>query len=117
MSIDDFGSGYSSLGVFEQIPASVVKLDRSFLLNHNDHDRQVRIMKSIVKLTHDLGAQVVCEGVENAEHVYLMKEIEAYVAQGYFYCRPMPEEEFEEHLDLLEMNFHEKENLKKESIG
>lgn len=117
LSIDDFGSGYSSLGVFEQIPASVVKLDRSFLLNHNDHDRQVRIMKSIVKLTHDLGAQVVCEGVENAEHVYLMKEIEAYVAQGYFYCRPMPEEEFEEHLDLLEMNFHEKENLKKESIG
>ena len=117
LSIDDFGSGYSSLGVFEQIPASVIKLDRSFLLNHNDHGRQVKIMKSIVKLTHDLGAQVVCEGVENAEHVYLMKEIEAYIAQGYFYCRPMPEEEFEEHLDLLEMNFHEKENLKKESIG
>ena len=117
LSIDDFGSGYSSLGVFEQIPASVVKLDRSFLLNHNDHSRQVQIMKSIVKLTHDLGAQVVCEGVENAEHVYLMKEIEAYIAQGYFYCRPMPEEEFEEHLDLLEMNFHEKETLKEESIG
>lgn len=117
LSIDDFGAGYSSLGVFEQIPASVVKLDRSFLLNHSDHGRQVQIMKSIVKLTHDLGAQVVCEGVENAEHVYLMKEIEAYIAQGYFYCRPMPEEEFEEHLDLLEMNFHEKENLKKESIG
>ena len=117
LSIDDFGSGYSSLGVFEQIPASVVKLDRSFLLNHEDHDRQVHIMKSIVKLTNDLDAQVVCEGVENAEHVYLMKEIEAYIAQGYFYARPMPEEEFEEHLDLLEMSFHEKENMKKESIG
>lgn len=117
LSIDDFGSGYSSLGVFEQIPASVVKLDRSFLLNHEDHNRQVRIMKSIVKLTNDLDAQVVCEGVENAEHVYLMKEIEAYIAQGYFYCRPMPEAEFEEHLDLLEMNFHEKENLKKESMS
>ena len=117
LSIDDFGAGYSSLGVFEQIPASVVKLDRSFLLNHEDHNRQVHIMKSIVKLTNDLEAQVVCEGVENAEHVYLMKEIEAYIAQGYFYARPMPEAEFEEHLDLLEMNFHEKENMKKEHLG
>ena len=104
LSIDDFGAGYSSLGVFEQIPASVVKLDRSFLLNHEDHDRQVHIMKSIVKLTNDLDAQVVCEGVENAEHVYLMKEIEAYIAQGYFYCRPMPEAEFEERLDMLDGN-------------
>ena len=104
LSIDDFGAGYSSLGVFEQIPASVVKLDRSFLLNHEDHDRQVHIMKSIVKLTNDLDAQVVCEGVENAEHVYLMKEIEAYIAQGYFYARPMPEAEFEERLDMLDGN-------------
>lgn len=101
LSIDDFGSGYSSLGVFEQIPASVVKLDRSFLLNHENHERQVCIMKSIVKLTKDLEAQVVCEGVESAEDVYLMKEIEAYIAQGYFYCRPMPEDEFEDRLDLL----------------
>ena len=104
LSIDDFGAGYSSLGVFEQIPASVVKLDRSFLLNHEDHDRQVQIMKSIVKLTNDLEAQIVCEGVENAEHVYLMKEIEAYIAQGYFYARPMPEAEFEERLDMLDGN-------------
>lgn len=104
LSIDDFGAGYSSLGVFEQIPASVVKLDRSFLLNHEDHGRQVHIMKSIVKLTNDLNAQVVCEGVESAEHVYLMQEIEAYIAQGYFYCRPMPEEEFEKRLDMLDGN-------------
>ena len=104
LSIDDFGAGYSSLGVFEQIPASVVKLDRSFLLNHEDHERQVHIMKSIVKLTRDLNAQVVCEGVESADHVYLMQEIEAYIAQGYFYARPMPEEEFEERLDMLDGN-------------
>ena len=74
------------------------------MLNHEDHGRQVHIMKSIVKLTNDLNAQVVCEGVESAEHVYLMKEIEAYIAQGYFYCRPMPEEEFEKRLDMLDGN-------------
>lgn len=99
LSIDDFGAGYSSLGVFEQIPASVIKLDRSFLLNQEDRDRQVKIMRGIVKLTKELEAQVVCEGVENENDVELMKEIGAYVAQGYFYSRPIPESEFEAKLD------------------
>ncbi|NLL79952.1 MAG: EAL domain-containing protein [Clostridiales bacterium] len=95
LSIDDFGAGYSSLGVFEQIPASVIKLDRSFLLNQEDRDRQVKIMRGIVKLTEELEAQVVCEGVETEADVSLMKEIGAYVAQGYFYSRPVPEADFE----------------------
>ena len=99
LSIDDFGAGYSSLGVFEQIPASVIKLDRSFLLNQEDRDRQVKIMRGIVKLTKELEAQVVCEGVENENDVELMKEIGAYVAQGYFYSKPIPESEFEAKLD------------------
>lgn len=98
LSIDDFGAGYSSLGVFEQIPASVIKLDRSFLLNQENRERQVKIMRGIVKLTEELEAQVVCEGVETEEDVDLMKEIGAYVAQGYFYSKPVPEAEFEEKL-------------------
>ena len=98
LSIDDFGAGYSSLGVFEQIPASVIKLDRSFLLNKEDHDRQVKIMRGIVKLGKELEAQIVCEGVETETDINLMKEIGAYVAQGYFYSKPVPEAEFEEKL-------------------
>ncbi len=96
LSIDDFGSGYSSLGVFEQIPASVIKLDRSFLLNNENRVRQVQIMKNIVNLAKDLEAQVVCEGVETEQDTELMMEIGAYVAQGYRYCKPVPEEVFEE---------------------
>lgn len=99
LSIDDFGAGYSSLGVFEQIPASVVKLDRSFLLNKEDYERQVTIMRGIVNLATDLKAQVVCEGVETDEDVSLMQEIGAYIAQGYYYSKPIPEEEFEERLN------------------
>ena len=99
LSIDDFGSGYSSLGVFEQIPASVIKLDRSFLLNNENRVRQVKIMKNIVNLAQDLDAQVVCEGVENENDTELMMEIGAYVAQGYRYSKPVPEEEFEAKLD------------------
>lgn len=98
LSIDDFGAGYSSLGVFEQIPASVIKLDRSFLLNKEDRDRQVKIMRGIVKLGEELEAQIVCEGVENETDIDLMKEIGAYVAQGYFYSKPVPEAEFEARL-------------------
>ena len=99
LSIDDFGSGYSSLGVFEQIPASVIKLDRSFLLNNENRVRQVKIMKNIVNLAQDLDAQVVCEGVENENDTELMMEIGAYVAQGYRYSKPVPEEVFEENLE------------------
>lgn len=101
LSIDDFGAGYSSLGVFEQIPASVVKLDRSFLLNGEDHGRQVKIMRGIVKLSEELEAQVVCEGVETEADISLMSEIGAYVAQGYFYSKPIPEAEFEEKLAVM----------------
>ena len=99
LSIDDFGSGYSSLGIFEQIPASVIKLDRSFLLNQKDRERQIKIMKSIVNLAQELDAQIVCEGVETDKDVELMQEIGAYVAQGYRYDRPVPEAEFEKRLD------------------
>ncbi|MBO5260568.1 MAG: EAL domain-containing protein [Agathobacter sp.] len=98
LSIDDFGSGYSSLGVFEQIPASVIKLDRSFLLNKESRERQVKIMRNIVHLAGELDAQIVCEGVETDKDIELMTEIGAYVAQGYRYYKPIPEAAFEEAL-------------------
>ncbi len=99
LSIDDFGAGYSSLGVFEQIPASVVKLDRSFMINHEERVRQVKIMRGIVRMARELDAQIVCEGVETQNDVNLMNEVEAYVAQGYYYSKPVPEAVFEEKLN------------------
>lgn len=99
LSIDDFGSGYSSLGVFETIPASVIKLDRSFLINNENRERQVKIMSNIVKLACDLEAQIVCEGVETEKDIALMQEIGASVAQGYRYAKPVEESEFEARLD------------------
>ena len=99
LSIDDFGAGYSSLGVFEQIPASVVKLDRSFLMNQVDRERQVKIMRGIVMLSDELDAEIVCEGVETEQDIQLMQEIGAYVAQGYYYSKPIPRDEFEAKLD------------------
>lgn len=99
LSIDDFGSGYSSLGVFETIPASVIKLDRSFLTNNENRERQVKVMSNIVNLASDLEAQIVCEGVETEKDIALMQEIGASVAQGYRYAKPVSEPEFESRLD------------------
>ena len=99
ISIDDFGSGYSSLGVFETIPASVIKLDRSFLTNNENYNRQVKIMSNIVHLARDLDAQIVCEGVESEKDIELMQEIGANIAQGYRYSKPVSRWEFEQRLD------------------
>jgi EAL domain-containing protein (putative c-di-GMP-specific phosphodiesterase class I) len=101
LSIDDFGSGYSSLGVFERVPAEVIKLDRSFFLNQRDRNRQVAIMRNIVSLADNLDTKIVCEGVETKEDVSLMQEIGAYVAQGYFFSRPEPQDAFEQRMEIM----------------
>ena len=103
LAIDDFGAGYSSLGIFEQIPASVVKMDRSFFLNSDNPERQVKIMRGIVTLSEELDSKVVCEGVESRKDVHLMEEIGAHVAQGYYYSKPIPEDEFEALLNAVYM--------------
>ena len=102
LSIDDFGAGYSSLGAFEKIPASVIKLDRSFFLNQEDKERQIKIMRGIVMLGNELEAQTVCEGIETEEDIRIMKEIKTYIAQGYYFSKPSPQGEFEAMLDSQE---------------
>ena len=99
LSIDDLGAGYSSLGSFVHVPASTIKLDRSFLLNNENPGRQLKIMRGIVRMTEELDAEIVCEGVETQGDLELMKRIEAYVAQGYYYSKPQPQAEFEKQLD------------------
>lgn len=99
ISIDDFGAGYSSLGLLENIPADVIKIDRSFLENDANQEKRYLILESIVKLAQSLNMKLVFEGVENMEHVNLLKKIESYVAQGFYYARPVPELQFEERLN------------------
>ena len=106
LSIDDFGSGYSSLGVFEKIPASIIKLDRSFFLNQEDRERQIKIMRGIVMLGNELEAQTVCEGIETEDDIRIMKEIKTYIAQGYYFSKPAPQAEFEAMLDEQELAFN-----------
>lgn len=99
LSIDDFGAGYSSLGSFVHVPASTIKLDRSFLLNNENRSRQLKIMRGIVKMSEALDAEIVCEGVETENDLEVMRQIDAYVAQGYYFSKPQPQHEFEAKLD------------------
>lgn len=94
ISMDDFGSGYSSLNMLKDIPIDILKIDRVFLTATQDMKRQRIIFSSIVQMAEQLRTSIVVEGVETIENVEMMRELGCSVAQGYYFARPMPEENF-----------------------
>jgi EAL domain-containing protein (putative c-di-GMP-specific phosphodiesterase class I) len=89
LSIDDFGTGYSSLGYLRKLPASEVKIDKSFVLEmHRNHD-DATIVRSIIDLAHNLGVDVVAEGVETQEVWDQLRVLGCDAAQGYLFSRPL----------------------------
>lgn len=94
MSMDDFGSGYSSLGVLQNLPVDVIKMDRSFFSNHWNLKRSKAVVGSIIGMASNLGIGFVAEGVEEKEHIDLLRELKCQMVQGFYYQKPMPVEEF-----------------------
>lgn len=90
VSIDDFGTGQSSLTYLKDLPAHEVKLDKSFSIGMSTRKRQ--IVTSAVELAHGLGLTVVAEGVEDEDSVRFLREIGCEKGQGYFFGRPVPKE-------------------------
>ena len=97
-AIDDFGSGYSSLGQLEQMTARVLKLDRSFVQRGMLDSREQTVIANIVNLAHDLGMRILCEGVETRQQANILIRLDCIYAQGFYYSKPVPLEEFEEML-------------------
>ena len=95
VSIDDFGSGYSSLSVLQELKVDTIKLDRSFLKDGAPNEREYKVMAAIIKLAEDLHMNVICEGVETADQVEILRKVHCECAQGYYYAKPMPPEELE----------------------
>jgi diguanylate cyclase (GGDEF)-like protein/PAS domain S-box-containing protein len=94
LSIDDFGTGYSSLSYLKKLPVQTLKIDRSFIDDIvNDADDR-SITSSIISLAHNMGMEVVAEGTENLEQIAVLRELGCEKAQGYYYARPMPYNEF-----------------------
>lgn len=98
LSIDDFGTGYSSLSYLQKLPTTVVKIDQSFIrdLADGDDDRDCDLVRSMIKLSHDLGYHVVAEGVETLETAELLQAMGCDEAQGYLFAKPLTSVEFEE---------------------
>lgn len=96
IAIDDFGSGYSSLGQLQRLRADVLKLDRSFVCAGLQGPREQIVIENLVNMASELGMEVVCEGVETMAQVKVLQDIGCRVAQGYYYYRPMQTEAFEQ---------------------
>ncbi|MDH3577638.1 MAG: bifunctional diguanylate cyclase/phosphodiesterase [Gammaproteobacteria bacterium] len=94
ISIDDFGTGYSSLSYFRTIPATELKIDRSFIANMLESDRDRHLVEAIIWLAHRFGLTVVAEGVQNTAQIKLLTEFKCDVFQGYYFSEALPQEEF-----------------------
>jgi C_GCAxxG_C_C family probable redox protein len=92
--MDDFGSGYSSLNVLLETPFDVIKLDKKFMDNMMTSKKGRTILEYVVAMTEAMGLGLVAEGVETASQVELLKKIGCHIVQGYYYSKPMPQEDF-----------------------
>lgn len=90
MAIDDFGTGYSSLGYLKSLPVSKIKIDKSFVLEMLGSKSDAKIVHATIDLAHNLGLQVVAEGVENDEVLALLDQLRCDEVQGYCISVPLP---------------------------
>lgn len=95
ISMDDFGSGYSSLNMLKDMPIDVLKLDRQFFITVGNAKKSQIVVSSIVQMAKQLDIKVVSEGVETVEQAEFLRFIGCDMAQGFLFARPMPIEEYE----------------------
>ena len=95
VSLDDFGSGYSSLNVLTKLPLDILKIDKEFLRDFENDSEEKIVIPSVIEMAKKLNLEVVCEGVETKEHVEFLRSIGCEYAQGYYYSKPIPQEEFD----------------------
>ena len=98
-AVDDFGMGYSSLNMIREIPWNVLKIDRCLLPVEGDSEDITRLMFChVASMARDMGLKCVAEGVETKEQIELMKENGCPIAQGFYFDKPLPVDEFEKRL-------------------
>ena len=96
LSIDDFGSGYSSLNLLKDIPADVLKIDREFFNGTVNSKKGRAVISSVVDMAKNLEMNVISEGVETQDQIDFLKEIDCNMVQGYYFSKPMKLREFDE---------------------
>ena len=98
LEMDDFGSGYSSLNMLNQMPIDVLKLDMKFIQSETAKPLEHGILQFVIDLARRMHLSVVAEGVETREQLERLLEVDCDYVQGYYFARPMPAEEFEQFL-------------------
>ena len=98
VSMDDFGSGYSSLNLLKELPFDTLKIDGEFFRNVTDANRANIVVKNIIDLAKSLNMTVVAEGIETQEQVDFLKTTECDLIQGYFYSKPISAKDFEQYM-------------------
>jgi diguanylate cyclase (GGDEF)-like protein/PAS domain S-box-containing protein len=101
ISIDDFGTGYCSLSYLHTFPLDILKVDRSFVSRMSDTPTNAEIVRTIIVLAHNLGLEVVAEGVETSEDAERLTALGCEYAQGYYFARPLTAEQATEVLSRL----------------
>ncbi len=96
IAVDDFGTGYSSLAYLKRLPLSKLKIDKSFIMDMIEDDNDAIIVRSTIDLAHNLGMQVIAEGIEDKEMLELLTVLGCKFGQGYYISRPISEIDFEQ---------------------
>ncbi|RKZ97981.1 MAG: hypothetical protein DRQ46_03400 [Gammaproteobacteria bacterium] len=99
ISIDDYGTGYSTLSYIKKFPVDTLKIDMSFIQNLVENAGDRAIVSSTIILAHNLGLSVVAEGVEDTQQLELLQNLDCDEIQGYYFSRPLPADEFSKLLE------------------
>ena len=97
--LDDFGSGFSSFGMLQDYDFDILKIDMSFIRKIGENPKTKSIVHSIIGMAHEIGIKTVAEGVETEEQVSFLRQSGCDYIQGYYYSKPLPEEEVVEFLE------------------
>ncbi len=99
MLMDDFGSGFSSLNMLKTTPFDVLKIDRGFLSEFMESERGRKIIAHTISMSRDIGLDIIAEGVETVDQAEFLQSCGCDTAQGFYYSKPIPEEEFDKRLN------------------
>ncbi|MBR6343164.1 MAG: EAL domain-containing protein [Selenomonadaceae bacterium] len=99
LSLDDFGSGFSSFTMLDYLPLDVMKIDRSLLVASDHSERMRDILGNVIRLGETLHMHVICEGIETTEQEQMLLRLGCHYGQGYLNAKPMPEKEFVEFIE------------------
>lgn len=95
IEIDDFGSDYSTFNFLRDVCADMIKIDRMFLKESIYKKRSEQILQAVIRLSHDIGMEVISEGVETQNHIEMLADTNCDCYQGFYFSKPIPVEEFE----------------------